>query len=123
MSISDNLDMGEMRMDRSGMKKGFIYKPHNNTYPGCPQECVGYYESVRERNRAEDGSDSHISKVRTDTCNSMMLRKREISREVRRYAGIARENIGIPLEQYNPIIYNLSISSRYIITELCSSLA
>ena len=57
------------------------------------------YESVGGRNGAEDGSDGHVSRVRSDTYNSVILRKGEISREVRSYADIARENIGRPLGQ------------------------
>ena len=42
MNIPDELDMGEMGMDRKGLKRGITYKLHNETDPRCPQVCVGY---------------------------------------------------------------------------------
>ena len=56
MNIPDELYMGEMGMDGEGIKKGFMWKLHNENDPGCPQECVGYYENVGGRNGAEEGS-------------------------------------------------------------------
>ena len=56
-------------------------------------------ENVRGRNGAEDGSDGHVSRVHIDTVNSVILLKRERSREARSYADVARENIGRPLDQ------------------------
>ena len=41
MNIPDDLDMGEMGMDITGLKKGTVCKLHNETDPGCPQEYVG----------------------------------------------------------------------------------
>ena len=41
MNIPDDLDMGDMGMDRTGLKKVITCKLHNDTDPGCPQECVG----------------------------------------------------------------------------------
>ena len=41
MSISDDLDMGEMGMDEEGLKKGITCKLHNETDLGRPQECFG----------------------------------------------------------------------------------
>ena len=41
MNIPDDVDMGKMGMDGAGFKKGITCKIHNETYPGCPQECVG----------------------------------------------------------------------------------
>ena len=41
MNVPDDLDMGEMGMDGTGFKKGITCKLHNETDPGCPQECVG----------------------------------------------------------------------------------
>ena len=41
MNIPDDLDMGEMGMDITGLKKGTMCKLHNETDPGRPQECVG----------------------------------------------------------------------------------
>ena len=41
MNIPDDLDMGGVGMDRKGLKRGIACKLHNETNPGCPQECVG----------------------------------------------------------------------------------
>ena len=46
MNIPDDLNMGKMGMDRTGLTKGITCKLHNNTDPGCPQECVGYCDKV-----------------------------------------------------------------------------
>ena len=34
MNISDDLDMGDMGMDGTGLKKGVMWKLHNDTDPG-----------------------------------------------------------------------------------------
>ena len=38
MNITDDLDMGEMGMDVTGLKKGITCKLYNDTDPRCPQE-------------------------------------------------------------------------------------
>ena len=47
MNIPDDVDMGEMGMDRAGIKKGVKWKLNNDIDPGCPQECVGDYDNTR----------------------------------------------------------------------------
>ena len=46
MNIPDDLDMGEMGMNRIGLQKGITWKLHNETDHGCPQECVGDCDKV-----------------------------------------------------------------------------
>ena len=46
VNIPDDLDMGEMGMDRTGLKKGVMWKLHNETDPGYPQNCVGDCDKV-----------------------------------------------------------------------------
>ena len=41
MNIPDDLDMGEIGLDRKGLKKGITCKLHNGTDHKFPQECVG----------------------------------------------------------------------------------
>ena len=53
MNIPDDLDMGEMGMDGTGLKKGVMWKLHNETDPGCPQECVGYCDKAGGGNGAK----------------------------------------------------------------------
>ena len=36
MNIPDDLDMGDMSMDRTGLKMGIACKLHNKTDPGFP---------------------------------------------------------------------------------------
>ena len=52
MKILDELDMGEMGMDRTGLKRGIMCKLHNNTDHGYPQECVGYCGKAGKENGA-----------------------------------------------------------------------
>ena len=52
MDITDELDIGDMDMDGTGFKEGITCKLHNETYPGCPQECVGDCEKVGRKNSA-----------------------------------------------------------------------
>ena len=96
---------------------------HNETDPAYVQEFVGDYENVRGLTGAEGEFYGYFIRVPTGISNSIILREREISREVRRYADILRENIGRPLGQQKQIISNLSVSSKYIFTGLCLSLA
>ena len=67
MNIPDDMDMGDTGMDGSGIKKGVMWKLHNKTDPGCPQECVGDDENVGGRNGADYGSNGHVFRVRTYT--------------------------------------------------------
>ena len=41
MNIPDDFDMGNMGMERKGLKKGITCKLHNKTDPRCPLEFVG----------------------------------------------------------------------------------
>ena len=41
MNIPDDLDMGNMGMDGTVLKRGITCKLHNKTDHGCQQECVG----------------------------------------------------------------------------------
>ena len=54
MNISDDLDMGEMGMDGTDLKKGITCKLHNKTDPGCPKECVGDCDKAVNKNIAKD---------------------------------------------------------------------
>ena len=73
MNIPDDVDMGEMGMDRAGIKKGVKWKLNNDIDPGCPQECDGDYDNTRGGGGAEDGSDGHVSKICIDTSNIVIL--------------------------------------------------
>ena len=46
INIPDELDMGKMGMDRTGLKNGITRELHNETDPGCLQECVGDCDKV-----------------------------------------------------------------------------
>ena len=46
MNIPDELDMGKVGMDRTGLKNWDTWKLHNETDPGCLQECVGDCDKV-----------------------------------------------------------------------------
>ena len=41
MNIPDALDMGEIGIGGTSLKKGIMCKLHNKTDPGFPQEIVG----------------------------------------------------------------------------------
>ena len=57
MNIPYDLDMGDMGMGRTGLKKGITCKLHNETDLGCPQECVGYCGKVLRKNRTMEFPD------------------------------------------------------------------
>ena len=46
MNIPDDLDMGDMGMYGTGLKRSITCKLHNDTNPGCPHECVGDCDKV-----------------------------------------------------------------------------
>ena len=54
-----------------------------------PVDSVGNCENVSGRNGTKDGVFGTVSRVRSDTSNGVILRKRERSREVRSYADVA----------------------------------
>ena len=47
MNVPDDLDIGDMDVDESGIIKGLMWKLYNEIDPGCPHECVGDYENIR----------------------------------------------------------------------------
>ena len=67
MNISDDLDMVEMGMDRTGFKKGIKFKLDNETNPGCPQECVGDCGKVGRENIYVECSDGGTHNSMYDT--------------------------------------------------------
>ena len=101
MNIPDDLDIGEMGMDRTGLKKGITCKLHNETDTGFPQECVGYCGKLGRENGAMECPDE---RKHNRTYNSVILDKGEKSREVRSYADVTRENVETPLGQNRLII-------------------
>ena len=56
MNIPDYLDMRDMGMDGTGLKRGITCKLHNNNYPRCPQECVGDCGKAVRKNGATNCS-------------------------------------------------------------------
>ena len=50
MNIPGNLNMGEMGMGGTGLKKGVMWKLHNATDPGCSHECVGDCDKLGREN-------------------------------------------------------------------------
>ena len=52
MNIPHDLEMGEMFMDGTVLKKGITCKLHDETDPGCPQGCVGDCGKVVRKNDA-----------------------------------------------------------------------
>ena len=69
MNIPDDLDMGEMGMDGTGLKKGITCKLHNKTDPGCPQECVGGCGKSGSENGVMECPDIRTRKAFIFTCN------------------------------------------------------
>ena len=66
MNIPDDLDMGEMGMDRTGLEKGITCELHNETDPGFPQECVGDCGKAGRTNGAMECPDGGIHDVKYD---------------------------------------------------------
>ena len=94
MNISDDLDIVEMGMDRTGFKKGIKFKLDNETNPGCPQECVGGCGKAGRENGAMECPDIGTRKY---TYDAIMLEKGERSQAVRSYADVTREDVKTPL--------------------------
>ena len=53
-NIPDELDMENISMEGTGLKKGTTWKLHNGTDLGCPQECVGDCDKVGMKNDAKE---------------------------------------------------------------------
>ena len=102
MNIPDDLDLGDIGMDRTSLKKGIKCKHHNEIDPGCPQECVGNCGKVRRKNGAMEcpNGGTHNS-----TYNVLILEKGERSRVVRSYADVTREDVKTPLGKNRLTIY------------------
>ena len=94
MNIPDDLDMGEMGMDGTGLKKGITWKLHNETGPGCPQECVGDCDKVGRGNSAKELPDGV---THNGTYDAVILEKGERSQAVSSYADVTREDVKTPL--------------------------
>ena len=101
INIPDDLDMGEMGMDRIGLKKVSMWKLHNETDPRCLQECVGGCGKVGRGNGAKYCPNGGTHNV---THNAVILEKGEMSRVDRSYADITREDVKTSLEENRLII-------------------
>ena len=101
MNIPYYLDMGEMGMYGTGLKRGITCKLHNETDPRCPQECVG--DCGRTGRKNGDMECSNIG-VRRGTYDTVKLERGENSRAVRSYADVTREDLQTPLQQNRLII-------------------
>ena len=67
MNIPDDLDMGEMGMDRKGLNKGITCKLHNETDPRFPQECVGDCGKTGRENGAMECPNIRVRRGTYDT--------------------------------------------------------
>ena len=101
MNIPDDLDMGEMGMDRTGLKMGITCKLHNETDPGFPKECVGDCDKVVSKNCAKE---CPYGGTHNGTYTDVILEKVERSQAVRSYADVTRYDVKTPLEENRLII-------------------
>ena len=74
INIPDDLDMGEMGMDRKDRKKGITCKLHHKTDPRFLQECVGGCGKTGRKHGAMECSNIG---VRIGTYNTVKLEKGE----------------------------------------------
>ena len=88
-------------MDGIGFKKGITCKLHNKTYPGCPQECVGYCGKVGSKNGAMECPNGG---THNGTYDDVILEKGERSQAVRIYTDVTREDVETPLGKNRLII-------------------
>ena len=93
MNIPDDLDMGEMGMDGTGLKKDITCKLHNETDTGCPQEHVGDCGKV---GRKYDAMECPYGGTHNGTYDAVILEKGERSRAVRSYTDVTREDVKTP---------------------------
>ena len=79
MNILYDINMDEMGMEMTGMKKGVMWMLHKNNDTECPHECVRDCDNVSGRNVTKNGVFGTVSRVRADTSNCVFfLRKRKI---------------------------------------------
>ena len=101
INIADELDMGEICIDVRGLKKGITCKLHNETDPGCPQECVGDCGKIGRENGAMECPDGGTHNGKYDT---IILEKEDRSRAVISYTDVTREDVNTPLGKNRLII-------------------
>ena len=101
MNILDDLNIGDMGMDRKVLKKGITCKLHNETDPRCPQEFVGDCGRTGRENGAMECSNIG---VRRGTYNTVRLEKGKKSRAVKSYAEVNREDVQTSLGKNRLII-------------------
>ena len=100
-NIIDDLYMGEMSMDGTGLKKGITCKMHNETDPGCPQECIGDCGKVGRKNGAMEFPDGGKHNSMYD---AIIPEKGERPRVIRSYNDVTREDVKMPLGKNRLII-------------------
>ena len=101
MNKLDDPDRGERGMDGTGLKNGITWKLHNETDPGCPQECVGDCDKVGRKNGAKECLDGG---THNGMYNAVILEKGERSRAVKSYADVTKVDVKTPLGQNRIII-------------------
>ena len=101
MNIPDELDMGKMGMDRTKLKNRITWKLHNETDPGCLQECVGDCDKVGRESFPKECPNGG---THNGTYNAVILERGERSQVVRSYADVTREYGKTPLGQNRLII-------------------
>ena len=101
MNIPDDLDMGEMGMYGTGLKRGITCKLYNKTDPICPQKCVGGCGKTGRKNGAMECSNIG---ARKGTDDAVKLEKEENSQAVRSYDDVTREDVQMPLGENRLII-------------------
>ena len=101
MNIPDDMDMGKIIMNRTGLKMGITCKLHNKTNHGLPKECVGDCDKV-----IKESGDKECPKGGTHdgTYNAIRLDKGEMSQEVSSYADVTREDVNMTLGENRRII-------------------
>ena len=90
MNILDDLDMGEMGMDRTGFKKGITCKLRNETDSGCPKECVG---DCGKAGRINGAMGCPNGDTYNGTYDAFILEKGERSWVATSYADVTREDM------------------------------
>ena len=101
MNIPDDLDMGGMGMDVTGLKRGITCKLHNKTDPRCQQECVGDFGKSGRGNGVMECP--NIGACR-GTYVAVKFVKGDYSRAVRSYDDVNREDVQTPLGENRLII-------------------
>ena len=101
MNIPDELDMGKMGMDRTGLKNGITREFHNEVILDAYRSVLGIVTKCERESFPKEFPNGGTN---NGTYNAVILERGERSQVVRSYADVTREYGKTPLGQNRLII-------------------